>query len=88
MAANPHTDTPRPAARAGGSLAEQVLTRAQAGRDVVQEFVPLAWSLAWELGQPSLRERGNKAFLSDASPHRGCSGGFWSSSGLLPVGHP
>jgi tetratricopeptide (TPR) repeat protein len=34
----------------------------------VQDFVPLADSLEWELGQQYLRQRGNKAFLSDASP--------------------
>jgi len=52
----------------GVSLAEQVLAEAQAGRDVVQDFVPLADSLKWELGQEYLRQRGNKAFMSDASP--------------------
>src|ERR1700760_1963539 len=49
-------------------LGEQVLAHAQAGRDLVQDFVPLADSLEWELGQEYLRQRGNKAFLSDASP--------------------
>ena len=44
------------------SLVEQVLTHAQAGREVIQEFVPLAESLEWELGQEYLRERGNKAY--------------------------
>src|ERR1700676_990533 len=47
---------------------EQVLTRARSGREVVQDFVPLAESLEWELGQQYLKERGNKAFISDASP--------------------
>jgi tetratricopeptide (TPR) repeat protein len=46
----------------------RVLAHSQASRDVVQEFVPLAESLEWELGQQYLRERGNKAFISDASP--------------------
>jgi tetratricopeptide (TPR) repeat protein len=46
----------------------RVLAHAQASRDVVQDFVPLAESLEWELGQQYLRERGNKAFISDASP--------------------
>jgi hypothetical protein len=50
------------------SLAEQVLAHAQAGREIVQDFVPLAESLEWELGQQYLRDRGNKAFLADASP--------------------
>jgi len=50
------------------SLAEQVLSHAQSGREVIQDFVPLAESLEWELGQQYLRERGNKAFISDSSP--------------------
>jgi tetratricopeptide (TPR) repeat protein len=45
-----------------------VLAHAQAGRELVQDFMPLAESMEWELGQQYLRERGNKAFLSDASP--------------------
>src|ERR1700720_5056857 len=49
-------------------LAEQVLASAQASRELVQDFCPLAESLEWELGQQYLRERGNKAFISDASP--------------------
>src|ERR1700733_6765472 len=49
-------------------LGEQVLARAQTSRDLVQDFVPLADSLEWELGQEYLRQRGNKAFLSDSSP--------------------
>jgi hypothetical protein len=51
-----------------GSAGEQVLSHAQAGREVVQDFVPLADSLEWELGKQYLRLRGNKAFLSDAAP--------------------
>ena len=35
-----------------GSLAEQVLAKAQAGREVVQDFVPLADSLEWRLVSP------------------------------------
>ncbi len=53
-----------------GSPAEQVLVHAQAGREIVQEFVPLAESLEWNLGQEYLRQRGNKAFLSDAAPEQ------------------
>ncbi len=34
----------------------------------MQDFVPLAESLEWDLGQQYLRDRGNKAFISDASP--------------------
>src|SRR3984957_15383437 len=51
-----------------GSPGEQVLAHAQAGREVVQDFVPLAESLEWDLGQEYLRQRGNKAFISDSSP--------------------
>src|SRR3984957_11672929 len=51
-----------------GSPGEQVLAHAQAGREVVQEFVALADSLEWQLGQEYLRQRGNKAFLSDSAP--------------------
>jgi tetratricopeptide (TPR) repeat protein len=47
---------------------EAILARAQASRDVIQDFVPLAESLEWLLGQEYLRQRGNKAFLSDAHP--------------------
>ena len=53
---------------ASASAAEQILSKAQSGRTVVQEFCPLADSLEWQLGQDYLRDRGNKAFLSDASP--------------------
>src|SRR5262245_58762994 len=48
--------------------AEQILVNAQSSRSVIQDFVPLADSLEWELGQQYLKERGNKAFISDASP--------------------
>ena len=48
--------------------AQQVLENSQASRDVVQDFCPLAESLEWDLGQQYLKERGNKAFISDASP--------------------
>jgi tetratricopeptide (TPR) repeat protein len=50
------------------ALGQRVLAHAQSSRDVVQDFVPLSESLEWELGQQYLRERGNKAFISDASP--------------------
>jgi tetratricopeptide (TPR) repeat protein len=49
-------------------VAETILAHAQAGRAVIQDFVPLADSLEWQLGQEYLRLRGNKAFLSDARP--------------------
>jgi tetratricopeptide (TPR) repeat protein len=50
------------------STAEAILAKAQSSRAVIQDFVPLAESLEWNLGQEYLRQRGNKAFLSDASP--------------------
>ena len=50
------------------TIGEQVLLNAQSGRDVIQDFVPLAESLEWELGQQYFRERGSKAFTSDAMP--------------------
>src|ERR1043165_8365443 len=62
----PHKPPTRSSSNA--SLGEQVLAHAQAGRDIIQDFCPLADSLEWELGQQYLRERGNKAFISDASP--------------------
>ena len=43
---------------------ESVLLKSQSNRDVIQDFVPLAESLEWDLGQQYLRERGNKAFIS------------------------
>jgi tetratricopeptide (TPR) repeat protein len=48
--------------------AEAILSKSQSNRDLIQDFVPLADSLEWQLGQLYLRERGNKAFISDASP--------------------
>ena len=48
--------------------AQAILAKAQPRRDVIQDFVPLAESLEWQLGQEYLRQRGNKAFLSDAMP--------------------
>jgi hypothetical protein len=48
--------------------AAAILAKAQSSRAVIQDFVPLAQSLEWQLGQEYLRQRGNKAFLSDASP--------------------
>src|ERR1700690_4066092 len=68
--ARPLTETEKNAAKFPQvkTIAEQILTNAQDSRPLVQDFVPLAESLEWELGQQYLRERGNKAFLSDASP--------------------
>jgi len=56
------------AANANQSSAQAVLAHAQSGREVIQDFCPLADSLEWQLGQQYLRDRGNKAFISDASP--------------------
>src|SRR5262245_19660420 len=53
---------------AKATSAEQLLANDQSSREVVQDFVPLAESLEWELGQRYLREAGNKAFISDSSP--------------------
>src|SRR5436305_14919235 len=50
------------------SSTEAILAKAQSSRAVIQDFVPLADSLEWDLGQEYLRQRGNKAFISDASP--------------------
>jgi hypothetical protein len=50
------------------TVAEHILIHAQDSRPVVQEFVPLAESMEWELGQQYFRDRGNKAFISDTSP--------------------
>jgi hypothetical protein len=45
-----------------------VLAHAQSGHEIIQDFVALPASLDWLLGQEYLRQRGNKEFLSDASP--------------------
>ena len=44
------------------------MARTGTPRDTIQEYAPLANSLEWDLGQEYLRQRGNKAFISDASP--------------------
>lgn len=49
-------------------LAAEILTAAQSGRPVIQDFCPLAESLEWELGQQYWRERGSQAFISDPVP--------------------
>jgi hypothetical protein len=68
MSAIPHQSSDGLNRVRSGSPAEQVLAHAQAGREIVQDFVPLAASLEWELGKQYLQLRGNKAFLSDAAP--------------------
>src|SRR6266481_8357732 len=70
MSSNPPPDRRKlgPDADRMRSAGEQELAHAQAGREVVQDFVPLAESLERVLGQQYLRQRGNKAFLSDSSP--------------------
>src|SRR5260370_27772632 len=49
-------------------LALRIWAHAQTSRAVIQDFCALAESLEWDLGQQYLRQRGNKAFISDASP--------------------
>jgi hypothetical protein len=51
-----------------GSATQSILAQAQEGRLVIEDFVPLADSLEWELGQQYWRERGSKAFIGDATP--------------------
>lgn len=65
-----HLSGPTPAVATAvlPGTAEQILSQAQSGRTVIQDFCPLAESLEWQLGQDYLRDRGNKAFISDASP--------------------
>src|SRR5271156_5215910 len=64
-----HTATPKSAVFTDHkSQPEAILAKAQSSRAVIQDFVPLADSLEWQLGQEYLRQRGNKAFLSDSSP--------------------
>ena len=67
---------PPPAYNPDLPVAQQVLSTTQAAREVVQDFCPLAQSLEWELGQQYLRDRGNKAFISDASPGKRKGVGF------------
>ncbi len=55
-------------AKTPSSLPGEVLAKAQSGRTVIQDFCTLAESLEWQLGQDYLRDRGNKAFIGDASP--------------------
>ena len=58
-------------ARGAASLrpsAQAILAQAQDGRVVLEDFVPLTDSLEFALGQQYWRERGSKAFISDATP--------------------
>src|SRR5438094_260703 len=48
-----HTTPPAPADRK--ATVEGILAKAQSGRAVIQDFVPLADSLEWNLGQQRLR---------------------------------
>jgi tetratricopeptide (TPR) repeat protein len=45
-----------------------LIEAAQAGRVVLQDYLPLAESLEWELGARYLERRGCRAFLSDPIP--------------------
>lgn len=62
----------KPESRAGlndpRAAAQAIVARVQSSRTVIQDFVPLADSIEWNLGQEYLRQRGNKAFLSDSMP--------------------
>ena len=61
----------RPRAPAAGSLPEQVLAHAQAGREVIQDFVPLAASLEWSLGQEGRRKgHARRSSVSQRKPYR------------------
>src|SRR5687768_17528681 len=62
------TGKTKPKLVGGVPIGQQLLSNAQDSREVIRDFVPLAESLEWELGQQYLKERGNKAFISDASP--------------------
>src|SRR5690242_13571045 len=43
--------------------AASILEGAQRGHTIIQDFLPLAESLEWELGQRHYGERGSKVFL-------------------------
>lgn len=45
-----------------------VLSCAQKGREVVQDYCPFPDSLEWRIGQRYLRKQGSRAFISDISP--------------------
>ncbi len=45
-----------------------ILAQAQEGRSLIEDFVPLADSLEFDLGQQYWRERGSQAFIGDATP--------------------
>ena len=49
------------------AVTQHVLVQCQSSREIIRDFVPLAVSLEWDLGQEYLRQRGNKAFISDSS---------------------
>jgi tetratricopeptide (TPR) repeat protein len=46
-----------------------ILAAAQAGRVLIQNFVPLAESLDWELGQLYWKQRGSQAFINGEVPY-------------------
>lgn len=46
----------------------EILHHVQLNRPLIQDFCPLAESIEWQLGQQYFRERGNKAFIHDATP--------------------
>lgn len=48
---------------------DDVLAAAQSGRVLIQNFVPLAESLDWELGQLYWKRRGSQAFINGEVPY-------------------
>jgi hypothetical protein len=54
--------------RRSGPAPAGILAEARAGRTGIQDFCPLSESIEWQLGQRYFRERGDKAFISDATP--------------------
>jgi tetratricopeptide (TPR) repeat protein len=48
---------------------DDIMAAAQAGRVLIQNFVPLAESLDWELGQLYWKRRGSQAFINSEVPY-------------------
>jgi hypothetical protein len=48
---------------------DEILAAAQAGRVLIQNFVPLAESLDWELGLLYWKRRGSQAFINGEVPY-------------------
>jgi len=56
------------ATQTGTEALSDILARTQKNRVVIQDFRPLPDSLEWKVGQHYYQERGNKGFITDASP--------------------